>query len=819
MANASYFNVVKFAPTFEGRQAIFIKPEGDWTWDAGIKPSIFHATVRYDEFAKLDLSDPYGTLEFYFAIEPAAAAASAAGGGDPDHPVKPDLSLFGFRVVDVEPTKIERVNAELTPRFVEYRVAFADARDRFSAPFGGRLFEGEINKEPFNASGTKDDNGNTTRTRKECVQLCLAAMGIGDVFVHPDLSDAARPMNLDWRGNLASEELEKLLAEAGFVFVVQQSGKFAIQKIGKGTIPTPPTGLTVANMDYPGIDRRGGFVIFTSAPMPTINTATYTLGGGSGDDGGQGLDSLQFVILDTDNQWKALEQNADLKILNGAEPDVVVQSDFDQVDEKWVVRARNMVYACLRLDPDAVGPQPMSRFNWESAKWAIRNEIDVQAKTIYDAVGTGLATMTKDRDYLNVPVAALLDRGRVLVLQWSVGKFTGDKVQGNIATDFTALTGDDLKVRVTREVWNRGDDGRWRPQFFRIGFKQDVQGIVEIGEGDIDDLLASGQAAAISAPELRIIQVDGQDTNRTDVKGLARSMADGYIGGSGNAARLIEVAGFWAGAELSGVINRIEFSFSPPKTAVKCNTWFFPHDRPEYRYDPKAKGGAAGQQFPKQAATAAKRTAEGIAGGQQPAAMLLPSQSFKRPISGAIKIVGEEAGGGMYKVKLLTGSATVKPGDDFKPNNDNAIAGMSDGVDALMLNLVEGQKTADGHGHVLPDMVDSSGPIYGIYDIVGKTDEAKPRPIIVARIEAPQGLFAVTLSKDGGGDGDETSPATYTYTVKLGGNKVLAAGVGPQWGRSFGSRQVATQGMGYLNLEGTFKLAYAHEVENAEACP
>jgi hypothetical protein len=304
------------------------------------------------------------------------------------------------------------------------------------------------------------------------------------------------------------------------------------------------------------------------------------------------------------------------------------------------------------------------------------------------------------------------------------------------------------------------------------------------------------QASYVPRPELRLFRFNGTDQNRTELEDQARSLADRYVATTAN-SRLYAAAGYVA-TELSGQVNQIVFRASPPTTTWQANTSFFPHVI-RVKKTPAVKG-----KFPRAAETADRRTAEGMGGGQQPMIPVGPPAPPQIGTVGIVRITDKGAVGAAYTGKLQEGSATIKPTDLFKPNQSSAIPGMSDGQSVQVWNLLEG---GDTHSLALPQ--------YAPCERIGTAEDGTP--IVAVRVKPAFLLFAVSLTKDDGEDGDATLAPTYKYTVKL-GVETMGTKMTPQWGRSIGSFQAATVGMGYLDAEGSFVLAYAHEIQNTEAC-
>lgn len=771
MPDPIYHNIIRFKPDGD-LEALSLTVESDWVWEAGVKPSIFAARVPYTEFDKLGGNfDRVGQLEFYFANDPKGGV--------------PDLTLKAWRLVDIVPlgyAPVTGADGQQGFRHYEFRMGFADARDQFTYPRGGYLREGEINKEPFSKDRKKDAQNFPVRTADDLVRVCLKAMGLKIPIPQELTSDAQPPLNLDWRGNPAPEELDKLLSESGFTFVVKPDGTFAIEAIGKGNVATPPAGREIINAAYPGVDRRGKAVIFSSAPLGVVERRTFTL-----DDG------LEWVILDDDGRFKTIENS---NLLKDLDPLDVIAHNFEKIPAQWRIRVMNYLYRAVRVIAEQYGPQQMLRYNYE-LETGLAVPIGVKAKVATHVEGTWYVVKGND-DWIEVPVLDLHGDCRVIVFEQVMAKLKPGKRYGSALLDLAKLENDDLKIDCSREVYDEEPNGKWTPRFFQCGYKQELRGIAKLTDDEIDTVFAT-QSAYVPRPELRLFIVDGQEKNREKLEDQASTLAKKYIGTTAN-SRIYAAAGY-VKAELSGQVNQIKFSPNPPATTWQANTSFFPHVV-RFKKPPVVKG-----KFPKALETEERRGAEGLGSFQQPAVRVSPSNRTAGGAMGVVRITEKDSAGGEYKGKLQYGSATIKPTDLFEPNHSAAIKGMSDGADVQVLNLWEG-----GNTHSL------GLPLYALCERIGTADDDKT-PIVVVRVAAVGTNVYVNLTKTGGTDGDGHSPPTYVYTVKLiNGEKVGPDGAGPELGRSNGSFKPALHGYGYFTPEGNFVLAYAHEVENTFVC-
>lgn len=187
------------------------------------------------------------------------------------------------------------------------------------------------------------------------------------------------------------------------------------------------------------------------------------------------------------------------------------------------------------------------------------------------------------------------------------------------------------------------------------------------------------------------------------------------------------------------------------------------------------------------------------------------------PASGmgaVVKITAVEAGGGKYTGKIVSGTSTaVATGDLAMPEGLT----VPDDANALVLNLTE-----DGlNSHTLK--IDQ----YLVGRLIGTTEEDPPRSIVVAG-GSEMGVFPVKVQNDGGADGDDDDPATYTYTVRTiqwngtSGGAVLGTAVA--LGRPRPAGKVIVQagsqgyGMAFYDEDGALVLWDAGEIENTRDC-
>lgn len=81
----------------------------------------------------------------------------------------------------------------------------------------------------------------------------------------------------------------------------------------------------------------------------------------------------------------------------------------------------------------------------------------------------------------------------------------------------------------------------------------------------------------------------------------------------------------------------------------------------------------------------------------------------------------------------------------------------------------------------------------------------------------PARIFPVNLVSDGGDSGDETGPATWTYTVSTLSGSELGTTMSPQK-RLPGALNAGSFGLGYYNEAGTFVLWDTNETVQTTEC-
>jgi hypothetical protein len=153
---------------------------------------------------------------------------------------------------------------------------------------------------------------------------------------------------------------------------------------------------------------------------------------------------------------------------------------------------------------------------------------------------------------------------------------------------------------------------------------------------------------------------------------------------------------------------------------------------------------------------------------------------------------------------------------------DGAVDGQYD-WEEVDPNLDDGSYTTRPDGRTS----DNSGPANDPNGGTGRTDvvvlrrgadPADGSPVWTIT-GATTGVIPVSLSTDGGTNGDASTAPSYTYTVTpIGGGDPITTTASPQVARPDGTATAASYGLGYYT-GGTFHLLYAFEIPGSGSCP
>lgn len=174
-----------------------------------------------------------------------------------------------------------------------------------------------------------------------------------------------------------------------------------------------------------------------------------------------------------------------------------------------------------------------------------------------------------------------------------------------------------------------------------------------------------------------------------------------------------------------------------------------------------------------------------------------------------VKITAVETGTGKYAGQLFSPNCQSAPA-----TNLTMPEGLTDSgnTNALVMNLLEDSPNTT---HLL-----GLNTFY-IGLLAGYTPEAVPRAVVLICAAWPA-LFPVQVKKDGGADGSQTAPATWTYTVQSADGRQTLGSLTPlARPRPNGSRIVQTAvpsfGMAFYSA-GKLMLWDAGEIPSTTAC-
>ena len=175
-----------------------------------------------------------------------------------------------------------------------------------------------------------------------------------------------------------------------------------------------------------------------------------------------------------------------------------------------------------------------------------------------------------------------------------------------------------------------------------------------------------------------------------------------------------------------------------------------------------------------------------------------------------VNVTAVETGGGKYAGHLFSGNSTASASANLAMPEGLRDSGNKN---ALILNIAESNS---GAGHRL---------LIGTFHLgikVGLTAETPPRLIVLIDSAGPV-FFPVRISNDGGADGTQTAPASWTYTVNtIDGLTSCGTFIPLARPRPNGSMLVQTAspafGSAFVDAGGTLRLWDAGEVPNTTAC-
>jgi hypothetical protein len=735
------YNLVTFTPDDEVETSITLQLDGDFTRSTGVKPDVTRAKVPYYEMARLG-GNPLrrGTLKFWYSSSPLGGKATGT----------PDVAYTGMRIVEVQPYGVGVVRkGPPVPIVAEWLLFIADERERLTPPRGGRLTLGILNPALADETADNGDDDAATppapgasavppshRTARELVKECLAAAGTTLYEIIWPNPQPAAPTDLKWLGCYATVELEKLLEYTHSVYCPQSGGAVLINRVGEGPLPDVPLSRRVVDQFLPPTDRRGEVVIFSSAPVPAVETRIIE---------GPSPTTWEFVIQDKAGKWREVN-DAQLRtdrLVHDGGPEKTVKEKYAKVDVLYQGRVRSQLYHYIRLakaffDPKVVGPVQSQILRRRLSTAGKLNDIEVLATIAQpDYVNGGWKNAKEPArctaGFLNGPQ-------NIIYVQELLGKLKDTNPVADFEANFVALAGAaaagattparsaDLRVKLSIEQSvevkdknaNPDDAKRRKPAFYTVGFRRglDAGAIVQLTDGELTSEIdsPSEDTVFISRPELRLVAdfTAGGDSkppvhNQDDLDKKAKVLAARYLKErrADRAPRTMHVKGFFR-AELNGRISEVRISQSPPMTTIKVDSVWTPlgaGDITALIGSGGGKGGAGGgggagvgaEPYPHQGQTLNEALGLGHAGATQPMVPIAPAAPppggeslFVARISSSSQV--PDPGGGAWPYQW-----TYSFQEQEKKKADYGGWGAkAGGREGAALNLIENMNTASG---------------------------------------------------------------------------------------------------------------------------
>ena len=510
--------------------------ESPWAVKPGLTPDTHEATTTAAEAAKLpsSLVDVFGAIELWTS--------------DPDAGGGPAVTIAGVRLAQVLPERLGYGPGDALPRVLAYKLVFADFRAAFVEPRGARLFGGEVNPDP--------PRGPTPpRSNSDLIGLCLGRMGSPAVL--PANVDFVEPMRgLSWHGAHAPGELSRLLQHCGGVYVPKTTGVGAVEMIGLGLLPDF-AGLDVeSDVVTPAGDRRAGQVVVTSAPQAVVCTF---------DEAANQPPSWKYVAQNAAGNWVPLAEVAGLEAGAAA----AVRADFKDVPEADRPRVRKQAYRVVRLDPAKFPPRQSPILG--EVYQADGTTGDVRLKLL---AARQLAAGAWKNVLSTIP-ASSVDQARGLVFfDERVGRVTSSAAGGegpDLDAGFVEVPESQLKLTFSVEAF---DPDTGDCEVYAAGYE---------GAAATDPATAKawmgGYRPGVAChcdPSLRLIRLNGQDVNRTELDARSGKIAQTLAAaGGGSTARVVTLRGLTP-VELSGRVSGVKYDLRGLRTVVEIDGYQSP---------------------------------------------------------------------------------------------------------------------------------------------------------------------------------------------------------------------------------------------------
>jgi hypothetical protein len=594
-------NLITFTPygpdgepqSSDGRVTIVLS--GSWKMSCGVHPNTNVAKISYKEFAKLDPASGPGTIEFWYS--------------SPPDELTPDVTIESVYLIAVDPTSFGQPDGETDVQPVEYDLYFADARYLFNEPRGGRLMYGLLNAGPKVASGAMTQNVPANApiefSMVELIRECLDKMGI-DPSLPIGVFNMDAPRDVRWMGNHAPTELERLLELSGCVLVPNcedgtYDGTFYVDNIrSDGPDPDFQTDARLPDITLHNTDIRATSIVYSSFPNQSLTTETTGYTTGVADD------KWEFVIQDASKNWTAIADSTIFSADGGYA--LSMRKRFAGVDAALRGSVTRQIFRYIRLKSSAYDPRisPIQNRLYDGD-----GDHDILVQSMIAQTDPVTQQWTNATGQVEVKVLAVL-AGNILYLGSQL--VTVKNPTSDVFADFQGTAPFTVRYSVSQANAD-APGGDKRPVYYHAGFTREAGKTVALDDETIQAAIdgeAENDIRIYSRPELRLINVDGEDLNSEDLAASAMAEADRYFIGVETPAKLIQARGF-AAIPLSGLVSEVEWEQESLLTRARVNDWYTAHRARSTDFLNESASSSAGA-FPSQAGTGPSAVAMGQPG-------------------------------------------------------------------------------------------------------------------------------------------------------------------------------------------------------------
>ena len=539
------YNFVTFRPAGTDDR-LHLTLEGDWTITGGFDADVNSATTKHTEIAKLPANPTYvsGAIEFWFTADPDAEPAEGEAAGEPD------VVRDGYQIVDLVPDLVARAPGQTTAYIERYRLAFADHRQAFREPRGGRLMRGLVNSDQLPPGQLL-----TTQT---LVGECLDAMGV-PADLPTSLNAFPPPRNLQWLGAHAPSELAGLLARSGHAYCCSSQGLGYVVRVGVGDLPAIPAELLEEGVIAAASTRLPTKAIFTSFPNAVIRTFDEEIPTAP-QVGRPKRPEWKYVVRNWDDYYKWVPIEV---MLN--DPEMEVRKGFPSVPPQHRPTISEDAFRVIRLASDRFDPRqcPVLR-----EVIYPNGEIDAP-HLIVDVAVQGRSGGWTNQEDVRINAETVDGSGNLLVFPRRIGGVTNGKA-ADFDPFFEPVPEETLKPSFSVEDWSKD---KAEKIFAAYGYNVSGGGTAAMGNDTTQAHLQGFRpdTGVYCCDELQLVYLNDDDSNNDLLVADTTAMA-GALAINNLQPRTYVVKGFYA-IELTGRVNEIRYNQSEAKTVIIADGW------------------------------------------------------------------------------------------------------------------------------------------------------------------------------------------------------------------------------------------------------